>query len=49
MIAAGLHPIRRWGEPEDVAAAVAALAGGTLPFVTGDCIHVAGGMQVHSL
>src|SRR5205807_6773574 len=31
-IAAGLSPIRRWGTPEDVGKAVAALASGALPF-----------------
>lgn len=48
-IAAGLSPIRRWGEPEDVGRAVALLASGALPFSTGDSFHIDGGMHVHSL
>ena len=30
-IADGLSPIRRWGEPEDVGRAIAALAAGAFP------------------
>src|SRR6185295_4081136 len=32
LIAEGLSPIRRWGQPEDVARAVAALVQGHFPF-----------------
>lgn len=42
----GFTPIRRWGTPEDVGRAVATLAGGSLPFVTGEIIHVDGGLHV---
>ncbi|HYF09271.1 MAG TPA: 3-ketoacyl-ACP reductase, partial [Acetobacteraceae bacterium] len=48
-IAAGLSPIRRWGEPEDVGRAVALLASGALPFSTGDSFHIDGGLHVHRL
>jgi NAD(P)-dependent dehydrogenase (short-subunit alcohol dehydrogenase family) len=48
-IAAGLSPIRRWGEPADVAAAVSVLAGGQLPFSTGDRINVDGGFHIRRL
>ncbi|WP_426959819.1 3-ketoacyl-ACP reductase [Muricoccus radiodurans] len=48
-IAAGLSPIRRWGEPEDVGRTIAALAGGDLPFSTGDAFHVDGGLHVGRL
>lgn len=48
-IAAGLSPIRRWGEPEDIGRAVALLASGALPFSTGDSFHIDGGLHVHSL
>jgi 3-oxoacyl-[acyl-carrier protein] reductase len=49
LIAEGLSPIRRWGEPADVAAAVAMLAAGTLPFSTGERIHVDGGFHIRRL
>lgn len=48
-IAAGLSPIRRWGEAEDVGRAIAALAAGELPFSTGDAFHVDGGLHVGRL
>lgn len=48
-IAEGLSPIARWGEPEDVAACVVALAAGRLPFATGDAYHVDGGLHLHQL
>jgi 3-oxoacyl-[acyl-carrier protein] reductase len=48
-IAAGLSPIRRWGLPADVGRAVAALAGGSFPFSTGEVIHVDGGLHVRRL
>lgn len=49
LIAEGLAPIRRWGQPEDVAAAVALLASGALPFSTGDRINVDGGFHIRRL
>lgn len=49
LIAGGLTPIRRWGQPEDVAAAVAALARGEIPFSTGERIHVDGGFHIRRL
>ena len=49
LIAAGLTPIARWGEPDDVGRAVAALAGGDFPFTTGDAINVDGGLHIHRL
>jgi NAD(P)-dependent dehydrogenase (short-subunit alcohol dehydrogenase family) len=48
-IAEGLSPIRRWGEAEDVAKAVAALLTGAIPFSTGDAFHVDGGLHLHRL
>jgi NAD(P)-dependent dehydrogenase (short-subunit alcohol dehydrogenase family) len=44
-----LTPIRRWGKPEDVAAAVVAIARGQLPFSTGDVINVDGGFHLRRL
>ena len=49
LIAEGLSPIRRWGQPEDVAAAVAMLAGGQLAFSTGERINVDGGFHIRRL
>ncbi len=49
LIAAGLTPIRRWGEPDDVAQAVVAIAEGYLPFSTGEVINVDGGFHLQRL
>src|SRR4029078_1906723 len=49
IIAEGMSPTRRWGQPEDVAAAVAMLAGGQLPFSTGERINVDGGVHTPRL
>ena len=49
LIADGLSPIRRWGEPQDVANAVAMLASGALAFSTGDRINVDGGFHIRRL
>jgi 3-oxoacyl-[acyl-carrier protein] reductase len=49
LIDEGLTPIRRWGHPEDVGRAVAALAAGALPFSTGEVINVDGGFHLRIL
>lgn len=49
LIADGLSPIRRWGQPDDVARAVAALVGGEFSFSTGERIHVDGGYHIRRL
>ncbi len=49
MIAEGLTPIRRWGQPEDVAKAVGAVAEGRLDFCTGQIINVDGGFHLRRL
>jgi NAD(P)-dependent dehydrogenase (short-subunit alcohol dehydrogenase family) len=49
MIAGGLTPIKRWGQPEDVAKAVAAIALGQFPFSTGEVINVDGGFHLSIL
>jgi NAD(P)-dependent dehydrogenase (short-subunit alcohol dehydrogenase family) len=49
LIAEGLTPIRRWGTPEDVGRAVAALARDLLPFSTGEVINVDGGFHLRRL
>ena len=49
LIADGLTPIRRWGQPEDVAKAVVAVATDLLPFSTGHVIDVDGGFHLRTL
>ena len=49
LIGDGLTPIRRWGQPEDVGKAVAALAEGLFPFSTGAVLDVDGGFHMHRL
>jgi 3-oxoacyl-[acyl-carrier protein] reductase len=45
----GLTPIKRWGQPEDVGKAVAAIAEGYLPYSTGEIINVDGGFHLQRL
>jgi len=49
LIAEGLSPIRRWGQPEDVARAVAAIVSDYFPFSTGERFNVDGGFHIRSL
>lgn len=49
LIAEGLLPIKRWGTPADVAAAVAALVNGAFPYSTGDVFNVDGGFHLRRL
>ena len=49
LIADGLTPIRRWGKPQDVGKAVAAIAQDLLPFSTGEVINVDGGFHLRRL
>ena len=46
LIADGLVPQRRWGEPDDVGRVVAALARGDAPYSTGAVIVVDGGLTI---
>jgi 3-oxoacyl-[acyl-carrier protein] reductase len=48
-IAGGVVPQRRWGEPEDVARAVAALARGEFDYSTGLVVDVGGGLTIPRL
>lgn len=48
-IADGLTPIRRWGQPQDVALAVSAITDGKFPFSTGEVFHVDGGFHLRRL
>ncbi len=49
LLADGLAPQRRWGLPEDVGKAVAALARGDFPYSTGAVIMVDGGLTIPRL
>jgi len=49
LIADGLTPIPRWGKPEDVAKAVAAIVQGSFPFSTGEVFNVDGGFHMRRL
>jgi NAD(P)-dependent dehydrogenase (short-subunit alcohol dehydrogenase family) len=49
LISDGLTPIKRWGTPEDIGKAVAAIAEGALPFSTGEVINVDGGFHLRRL
>jgi len=49
LIDEGLTPIRRWGQPDDVALAVAACARGDMKFSTAQVIDVDGGFHLRTL
>lgn len=46
MLREGFSPINRWGKPKDVAEVVEALALGKMSFVTGERIHIDGGLLI---
>lgn len=49
LIETGIAPIKRWGQPEDIAAAVEMLCGRGLFYSTGDVINVDGGFHLRRL
>ncbi len=49
LIADGLIPQKRWGQPEDIGKAVAALARGDFAYAPGAVIELSGGMQIRPL
>ena len=49
LIAGGLVPMGRWGQPEDISRAVVALCDGTLGFMTGGSLILDGGMHIRKL
>ena len=49
LIEGGITPIRRWGQPEDVAKAVWAACSGLLDFSTGEVLNVDGGFHLRRL
>lgn len=49
MMADGLVPMHRWGQPEDVGLAVGAILSGDFPYSTGEVIYVDGGLHLRKL
>jgi len=49
LIAEGITPIKRWGEPDDIGKAVVAIAEDYFPFSTGQVIDVDGGFHIKRL
>jgi len=49
LIEDGLVPMRRWGEPDDIGSAAAALATGKFAFATGSVINLDGGLSIGRL
>jgi len=49
LIDGGLLPIKRWGQPEDIARAVYTLVSGGLPYMTGQSIDIDGGFHIRRL
>lgn len=49
LIAGGLVPMGRWGQPEDIAKAVVALCDGTIGYITGQSLILDGGMHIRRL
>lgn len=49
LISEGVTPIKRWGQPEDIAKAVLSVAMGLLDFSTGTAINVDGGFHIRRL
>ncbi|MBX3442214.1 MAG: 3-ketoacyl-ACP reductase [Planctomyces sp.] len=49
LIAEGLTLERRWGDPDDVGRAVAALVRGDIPYATGQVLKIDGGMTIRQL
>ncbi len=49
LIEEGLFPIRRWGQPEDIAKAVVGIVRGYYPYTTGEVINIDGGFHMRSL
>lgn len=49
LIAEGITPIKRWGEPEDIGKAIVAIAEDYFPFSTGQVFDVDGGFHIKRL
>ena len=49
LIEQGAWPLGRWGQPDDIGRAVAAIARGDFPFSTGEVFNVDGGFHLRVL
>lgn len=49
LLADGLAPMRRWGQPEDIGACVASILSGAFPYSTGQVFDVDGGFHMKTL
>jgi len=49
LIAEGITPIKRWGQPEDIGKAITAIAEDFFPFSTGQVFDVDGGFHIRRL
>ncbi len=49
LIGGGILPLRRWGEPEDIASVAYSLCSGAMPYVVGQSIDVDGGFHIQRL
>jgi 3-oxoacyl-[acyl-carrier protein] reductase len=49
LMAEGLVPMRRWGQPGDVGLAVGSILSGDFPYSTGEIIHLDGGFHISKL
>ncbi|MFX0057694.1 MAG: 3-ketoacyl-ACP reductase [Candidatus Hodarchaeota archaeon] len=49
LIKDGLTPLKRWGQPIDVAKAVVAIVKGLFPYSTGSVLEIDGGFHLHRL
>lgn len=49
LIAEGLVPLGRWGQPDDIAKAVLCLCDGTFGYTTGESFVIDGGMHIRRL
>jgi len=49
LFAAGLAPLNRWGQPEDIARCVTSIALGHFPYSTGQVFQVDGGFHLRTL
>ena len=49
LIAGGLLPLARWGQPEDIAAGVSVLASGELAYSPGQVLDIDGGFHLRRL
>jgi NAD(P)-dependent dehydrogenase (short-subunit alcohol dehydrogenase family) len=45
-VRSGMVPVPRWGSPDDVGRSIASLAAGRLPYLTGQPVWVAGGLNI---